>query len=362
MSRYEQVKSDLLKSPKSWLVTGCAGFIGSHLLEKLLKLNQHVVGLDNFSTGKQQNLEEVRSLVPPEQWTRFRFIEGDVRHLETCHQASTDVDYVLHQAAVGSVPRSIEDPLRTHDNNVNGFINMLLAALDQKVRRFVYASSSSVYGDNPDLPKVEDKVGRPLSPYAASKAVCEMYADVFARTYRVEAVGLRYFNVFGPRQDPEGPYAAVIPKWIRAMLNGEEVYINGDGDTSRDFSYVDNVVQANLLAATAPASEAFACRAQRLTLKSQLTAGPSAFNSQPSLTCVYNVAVGERLTLNRLHELISERVCELNPGATLKAPVYREARTGDVKHSVADISRAKEALGYAPTHRAKAAIKTVQHI
>jgi UDP-N-acetylglucosamine 4-epimerase len=242
-TRYEKIQKELKKSPKTWLITGAAGFIGSNLLEKLLKLDQSVTGLDNFATGHQHNLDEVQSLVTGAQWQNFTFIQGDIRDLETCHKACDGTDYVLHQAALGSVPRSIEDPITTNQVNIDGFLNMLAAARDAKVKRFVYAGSSSTYGDHPDLPKVEDKIGKPLSPYAVTKYVNELYADVFGRTYGLEHIGLRYFNVFGPRQDPNGPYAAVIPKWIAAMIAGEPVYINGDGETSRDFCYIDNCGQ-----------------------------------------------------------------------------------------------------------------------
>ena len=268
MSAYQQLLEQLPKQPKTWLITGVAGFIGSNLLETLLKLNQNVVGLDNFATGHQHNLDEVQSLVSPEQWAGFNFIQGDIRKLEDCQTACQGVDYVLHQAALGSVPRSINDPITTNSTNIDGFLNMLLAARDAKVQSFTYAASSSTYGDHPALPKVEDNIGKPLSPYAVTKYVNELYADVFAKTYGFNCIGLRYFNVFGKRQDPNGAYAAVIPKWTAAMIQGEDVFINGDGETSRDFCYIDNTVQANLLAAT--------------------TTNPDARNQ------VYNVAVGDR--------------------------------------------------------------------
>ncbi|ELV8751167.1 NAD-dependent epimerase/dehydratase family protein, partial [Vibrio vulnificus] len=251
MTKYEKIQQELVESPKTWLVTGVAGFIGSNLLEKLLKLDQTVVGLDNFATGHQHNLDEVQSLVTAEQWGRFRFIEGDIRDYASCEQAVIGVDYVLHQAALGSVPRSIADPLTTNAANITGFLNMLQAAKEAQVKSFTYAASSSTYGDHPALPKVEENIGNPLSPYAVTKYVNELYAGVYARTYGFKTVGLRYFNVFGRRQDPNGAYAAVIPKWFAAMINGEDVFINGDGETSRDFCYIDNVVQMNLLAATA---------------------------------------------------------------------------------------------------------------
>lgn len=319
---YEKLATQLKASPRSWLVTGVAGFIGSNLLETLLKLEQRVVGLDNFSTGFQHNLDEVRSLVSEEQWQRFTFIKGDIRTVETCRSACDGVDYVLHQAALGSVPRSIEDPLTTNENNINGFLNMLVAARDAKVRRFVYAASSSTYGDHPDLPKVEEKTGKPLSPYAVTKLVNELYAEVFARTYNFDTIGLRYFNIFGQRQDPDGAYAAVIPKWFAGLVKNEVVYINGDGETSRDFCFIENCVQANILAATAP---------------------DGAATNQ-----VYNVAFGERTTLNELYSLIKERVVACNAQAHQAEPLYRDFRAGDVRHSLADISKARTLLGYAP--------------
>lgn len=325
MTPYEKLQVTLRAEPKKWLVTGAAGFIGSNLVEALLKLEQSVVGLDNFATGKRANLEEVQRLVTPRQWRRFKFIAGDIREGAACQRACQGVDYVLHQGALGSVPRSIAEPLNSHEANVNGTLNMLLAAREQQVRAFVYASSSSVYGDHPALPKVEDRVGHLLSPYATTKAVNELYADVFGRVYNLPCVGLRYFNVFGPRQDPEGAYAAVIPKWLAALLKGEAVRINGDGETSRDFCYVANVVQANLLAATATK--------------------PKAVNQ------VYNIAVGARTTLNQLFELLVDGLTPDAPVAKRPKPVYSDFRAGDVRHSHADISKAKRLLGYRPTHR-----------
>jgi UDP-N-acetylglucosamine 4-epimerase len=321
-SAFEQLQQNLEADPKTWLITGVAGFIGSHLLETLLKLNQHVVGLDNFSTGYQHNLDEVQSLVKAEQWSKFKFINGDIRDLNTCHQACKDIDYVLHQAALGSVPRSIADPILTNQNNIDGFLNMLVAARDAKVKSFTYAASSSTYGDHPDLPKVEDKIGKPLSPYAVTKLVNELYASVFARSYGFNTIGLRYFNVFGPRQDPNGAYAAVVPKWIDALIKGEPVYINGDGETSRDFCFVANAVQANLLAATTQKSDA----------KNQ----------------VYNVAVGDRTSLNTLYNLLKENLENHYPEVKTAQPVYRDFRDGDVRHSQADVGKAKELLGYVP--------------
>jgi len=322
MTRYDEVKADLQANPKTWLITGVAGFIGSNLLETLLKLDQTVVGLDNFATGYQHNLDEVQALVSEEQWARFRFIEGDIRKLEDCREAVKGTDYVLHQAALGSVPRSIADPIATNQANIDGFLNMLVAAKDEEVSSFTYAASSSTYGDHPDLPKVEDKIGNPLSPYAVTKYVNELYASVFARTYGFKTIGLRYFNVFGPRQDPNGAYAAVIPKWTASIMKGEPVYINGDGETSRDFCFIDNAVQANLLAAAA-ADDA----------KDQ----------------VYNVAMNERTSLNQLFTAIRRQLDELNIHGT-REPQYREFRPGDVRHSQADISKATKMLGYTPTH------------
>jgi UDP-N-acetylglucosamine 4-epimerase len=324
MSAYDRVSSELRTAPQSWLITGVAGFIGSHLLETLLKLKQRVIGLDNFSTGKRPNFDEVRNLVAPDEWAQFRFIEGNIRDIGTCQDACEGIDYVLHQAALGSVPRSIEDPLAANESNVTGHLNMLVAARDQNVKRMVYAASSSTYGDAPELPKVEDRIGRPLSPYAVTKYVNELYADVFSRCYGFQTVGLRYFNVFGPRQDPEGAYAAVIPKWASAMVKREPIYINGDGESSRDFCFVANVVQANLLAATAT--------------------NPAALNQ------VYNVALGQRTTLNELFAHLGELLFRENFSANDYKPIYRDFRAGDVRHSQADISKATRLLGYEPTH------------
>jgi UDP-N-acetylglucosamine 4-epimerase len=364
---YEQLKSRLATEPHTWLITGVSGFIGSNLLETLLKLNQRVVGLDNFATGHQRNLDEVQSLVSAEQWANFNFINGDIRNLDDCKSAMTftpslredevdadrhceehsdaaiqkhsslrgdevdaaiqrySVEYVLHQAALGSVPRSVENPIATNETNIDGFLNMLVAARDAKVKRFVYAASSSTYGDHPDLPKMEDKIGKPLSPYAVTKYVNELYADVFARTYDFNTIGLRYFNVFGPRQDPNGAYAAVIPKWIASMIKDESIFINGDGETSRDFCFIENVRQINLLAAT--------------------TENPEATNQ------VYNVAVGDRTTLNQLYEQIRLKLLPRYTNLKDARPVYRDFRSGDVRHSLADISKSSSLLGYQPTHR-----------
>ena len=319
---YTELQTRLKATPAAWLITGVAGFIGSNLLETLLKLDQKVVGLDNFSTGFQHNLDEVQSLVTADQWRNFTFIEGDIRNPEDCARACSGVDYVLHEAALGSVPRSVEDPALTNENNITGFLNMLIAARDAGVRRFVYAASSSTYGDHPGLPKVEDRIGNPLSPYAVTKLVNELYAQVFARTYGFKTIGLRYFNIFGRRQDPDGAYAAVIPKWFAALIKGETLYINGDGSTSRDFCYIDNCVQANLLAATT--------------------------DDEAALDQVYNVAYGERTSLNELFGLIRDRVSPAYPDAAEVEPVYRDFRVGDVLHSLADIGKARELLGYAP--------------
>ncbi|HQQ62997.1 MAG TPA: NAD-dependent epimerase/dehydratase family protein [Pseudomonadales bacterium] len=323
MTRYEQLLVDLPRAPKVWLVTGVAGFIGSNLLETLLKLDQRVVGLDNFATGHQHNLDEVKTLVSTEQWERFHFIKGDIRNLEDCQSACAGVDYVLHQAALGSVPRSLEDPITTNSANIDGFVNMLVAARDAKVKSFTYAASSSTYGDHPGLPKVEELIGKPLSPYAVTKYVNELYADVFARCYGFNTIGLRYFNVFGKRQDPEGAYAAVIPKWTAAMIKGDDVFINGDGETSRDFCFIENTVQANLLAAT--------------------VSDPASINQ------VYNVAVGGRTTLNDLFNGLKDTLSQ-NGVDYSKDAVYRDFRAGDVRHSQADVSKIQKLLGYQPAH------------
>ncbi len=324
MLRYQQVQERLRRHPATWLVTGVAGFIGSNLLETLLKLDQRVVGLDNFATGHRHNLDEVQSLVSPEQWARFTFIEGDIRDFHTCARACEGVDHVLHQAALGSVPRSLEDPLTTNGANIDGFLNMLVAAREAGVRRFVYAASSSTYGDHPDLPKVEERIGNPLSPYAVTKLVNELYAGVFARCYGFRTIGLRYFNIFGRRQDPNGAYAAVIPKWFAGLIRGETVYINGDGETSRDFCYIDNCVQANLLAATV--------------------------EDEAATDQVYNVAFGARTSLNELFRLVKARVARRHPEAAGAEPVHRDFRPGDVRHSLADIGKARRLLGYEPAY------------
>lgn len=336
MTRYEQIQAELRQAPKIWLVTGVAGFIGSNLLETLLKLDQRVVGLDNFATGHQRNLDEVQTLVTPEQWSKFHFIQGDIRLLADCHKACDGVDYVLHQAALGSVPRSLADPIATNEANITGFLNMLVAARDAKVKSFTYAASSSTYGDHPTLPKVEENIGNPLSPYAVTKYVNELYASVFARSYGFETIGLRYFNVFGPRQDPNGAYAAVISKWTAALLKGEPVYINGDGETSRDFCYVANAVQANLLSAVIPD-----------TIRDPST-------STSPLNQVYNVAVGDRTTLNEMFYMLRDSLAQNATNSDVRQfisasePVYREFRDGDVRHSQADITKARTQLGYTP--------------
>ncbi|MCG8040430.1 MAG: NAD-dependent epimerase/dehydratase family protein [Candidatus Thiodiazotropha taylori] len=324
MTTYESLKANLKSQPSTWLITGVAGFIGSNLLETLLKLNQKVVGLDNFATGHAYNFDKVEAAVSAEQWSGFRFIEGDIRDLQTCHDACSGVDYVLHQAALGSVPRSLTDPITTNECNISGFLNMLVAGRDAEVKRFVYAASSSTYGDHPGLPKVEDKTGNPLSPYAVTKLVNEHYAQVFARCYDFNTIGLRYFNIFGQRQDPNGAYAAVIPKWVASMIDREDVFINGDGETSRDFCYIDNAVQANLLAAT--------------------TTNPDATNQ------VYNVAVGDRTSLNQLFTKIRDILADRFDYLSDLAPVYRDFRAGDVRHSLANIDKANSLLGYQPSH------------
>ncbi len=322
-TRYEQVKETLKASPKTWLITGVAGFIGSNLLETLLQLDQTVIGLDNFATGHQHNLDEVEQTVTADQWANFTFIEGDIRNLEDCTKAVIGADYVLHQAALGSVPRSINDPITTNQANIDGFLNMLVASKDEGVQSFTYAASSSTYGDHPGLPKIEDRIGKPLSPYAVTKYVNELYADVFARTYGFNTIGLRYFNVFGKRQDPNGAYAAVIPKWTAAMIKGDEVFINGDGETSRDFCFIENVVQINILAATAEADA-----------KNQ----------------VYNVALGDRTTLNTLFDALKTALKDCGIQYE-KGPNYRDFRAGDVRHSQADIGKARELLVYEPKFR-----------
>jgi UDP-N-acetylglucosamine/UDP-N-acetylgalactosamine 4-epimerase len=326
MTSFTDLKQALQSEPKIWLITGVAGFIGSNLLEELLKLNQTVVGLDNFATGRKENLDDVRRCVSPEQWARFEFIQGDITDFDTCSRSCKGVDFVLHQAALGSVPRSIADPIASHKANVDGFINILTAARDAKVKRFVYASSSAVYGDSAELPKVEERTGKVLSPYAATKAINELYSDVYSRVFDISAIGLRYFNVFGPRQDPNGAYAAVMPKWILAMLENKPAFIYGDGLTSRDFCYIANVIQANLLAATVTLNKAHE---------------------------VFNVALNDRTTLNELFELIRTGLLDKCPWLATYKPDYRPFRAGDIAHSQADISKAVELLGYSPEYTIK---------
>ena len=321
-TKFEQVKRQLVAQPKTWLVTGCAGFIGSNLLEFLLKHEQKVVGLDNFSTGFQHNLDEVQAQVTAEQWSNFRFIEGDSRDLATCQAAVKGVDYVSHQAALGSVPRSLNDPITTNQVNIEGSLNMLIASRDEGVTSFVFAASSSTYGDHPDLPKQEPKIGNPLSPYAVTKYVNELYAHVFALNYGFKSIGLRYFNVFGKRQTPNGAYAAVIPKWTSAMIHNEDVIINGDGETSRDFCYIENTIQANIL---------------------------SSVQMPESGYEVYNVALNNRTSLNELYAYLGELLSE-NGLSYQKEAVYQDFRVGDVRHSQADITKITEQLGYQPTH------------
>jgi len=329
MTKYKKLQQDLKKNQSTWLITGVAGFIGSNLLEKLLLLNQKVVGLDNFDTGHQHNIdqaiEDASKAAGKKLSHNFQFINGDIREIGDCREACRGIDYVLHHAALGSVPRSIEDPINSNKANIDGFLNMLVASNDAKVKRFVYAASSSTYGDHQDLPKIEDRIGSPLSPYAVTKLVNELYADVFARTYNFKSIGLRYFNIFGKRQDPEGAYAAVIPKWIASILNEKDVFINGDGKTSRDFCYIDNVVQVNLLAATTDNDEA--------------------------IGQVYNVALNERTSLNELHYIIEEGLVQRKPNLNKKIPIYKDFRAGDVRHSQANISKAKALLNYHPEYK-----------
>lgn len=331
MTKYQSSQQHLKEHQYCWLITGVAGFIGSNLLQALLKLNQRVIGLDNFSTGYMHNLDQVKEQVGAQAWLNFRFIEGDICQLEDCIKACCKVDYVLHHAALGSVPRSIEAPILTNENNISGFVNMLVASRDASVKRFIYAASSSTYGDNPDLPKVESMTGRPLSPYAVTKYVNELYAEVFSSCYGTESIGLRYFNVFGPRQDPNGSYAAVIPQWIAALIKGKVLRINGDGETSRDFCYIENVVQVNILAALTDAAEA--------------------------ANQVYNVALNERTSLNQLYEMIRSLLVRKFPYLKKHKPEYVAFREGDVRHSQADISKATRLLGYTPTHRIDEGLK-----
>ena len=331
MTKYQSSQRHLKEHQYCWLITGVAGFIGSNLLQALLMLNQRVIGLDNFSTGYMHNLDQVKEQVGAQAWLNFRFIEGDICQLEDCIKACCKVDYVLHHAALGSVPRSIEAPILTNENNISGFVHMLVASRDASVKRFVYAASSSTYGDNPDLPKVESMIGRPLSPYAVTKYVNELYAEVFSSCYGTESIGLRYFNVFGPRQDQNGAYAAVIPQWIAALIKGQVLRINGDGETSRDFCYIENVVQVNILAALTDAAEA--------------------------VNQVYNVALNERTSLNQLYEMIRSLLVRKFPYLKKHKPEYVAFREGDIRHSQADISKAIRLLGYTPTHRIDEGLK-----
>ena len=329
--KYKKIKETLQDNPKTWLVTGAAGFIGSNLIEALLKLNQRVFALDNFATGHKYNLDKVQKALTPKQWSHLTFEEGDIRDYDFCLKMTKNVDIILHQAALGSVPRSIDDPITSNASNATGFLHMITAAKENGVKRFVYASSSSVYGDSQELPKVESRTGNLLSPYAVTKMVDELYGGVFHKTYGVEAIGLRYFNVFGKRQDPNGAYAAVMPKWIGQILNGEDLYINGDGETSRDFTYIDNVIQMNILAGT--------------------TTNEKAFGE------AFNTAAGGRETLNNLYKSIVLGLKQELPDLEIKKPIYRDFRAGDIRHSNADISKAKELLGYEPTHTLEKGLK-----
>ncbi len=324
LTKYEIVKRQIQKKPLRWAISGVAGFIGSNLLAQLLKLDQRVTGFDNFLTGYRRNLEDVRSLVTKKQWARFRFFEGDTRNPGDCRKACRRADFVLHQAALGSVPRSLKVPLTTHEHNITGTLNMLVAARDCGVKRLVYASSSSAYGDHPGLPKVESRIGQPLSPYAVTKYVDELYAGVFSRCYGLESIGLRYFNVFGPRQDSEGAYAAVIPRWIRQLRDKERPVIYGDGKTSRDFCYVDNAVQANILAAVT--------------------------KNQKAVNEVYNVAVGHETTLNDLFFMIRSLLTRYDKKTKNLRPIKKSFRPGDIRHSQANILKAKKLLGYGPLY------------
>lgn len=335
MKKFLLIKRHLASNHYSWLITGVSGFIGSNLLEELLQLNQKVIGVDNFLTGKLENLNQVKDSVKPDQWKNFELIKGDICNLDICERASKDIDFVLHQAALGSVPRSIEDPIKTNEINISGFLNMLLAAKNNNIKNFIYAASSSTYGDHKALPKVEDKIGKPLSPYAVTKYVNEVYANVFKTNYNFNSIGLRYFNVFGRRQDPDGAYAAVIPKWIAAMIKGEDVYINGDGENSRDFCYIDNVVQANILAALAVIDN---------------------YEDETSINAInqiYNVAVGDKTSLNELYNILNDTLSKKFDYLKNSKPIYRDFRVGDVRHSQANIEKAQLKLGYEPSHRVK---------
>ena len=331
MNKYQKIQSELKSKPKKWVITGVAGFIGSNLLEVLLQLDQEIIGLDNFSTGNKSNLDDIQQYVSKEQWERFSFFEGDILDSKLCFKICEDADYVLHQAALGSVPRSIEDPYNSNNSNITGFLNMLIAAKEYNVTRFVYAASSSTYGDNPDLPKVESKIGNPLSPYAVTKLVNELYAKVFETSYSFPSIGLRYFNIFGRRQAVDSAYAAVIPKWIGETLRGERVTINGDGETSRDFTFIDNVIQANILSAVSTNIEA--------------------------IGQVYNIAVGERTSLLEMYNFISKNIKLNLDTIKILEPIFADFRPGDIRHSLADITKAKNLLGYKPTHDVEQGIK-----
>jgi UDP-N-acetylglucosamine 4-epimerase len=328
---FQEVKNYLLQNQKTWVVTGVAGFVGSNLLEFLLLANQKVIGLDNFSTGSNKNLVDIELSVNKDQWKNFTFLEGDILSFETCLRVCKNADFVLHQAALGSVPRSIENPIRSHESNVTGFINILTASRDMNIKKFVYAASSSTYGDHPDLPKIESRIGKPLSPYAVTKLVDELYAGVYADIYNFNSIGLRYFNVFGPRQTINSPYAAVIPVWMGAIQSNQDIFINGDGETSRDFTYIQNVIQANVLAALSDGLD--------------------------DTHFVFNVAVGDRTSLNSLYQYIAEEVNKIDPSINVGKPKYKDFRSGDVRHSQADINKAKKLLGYEPSHTVKKGIK-----
>jgi len=326
MKDYMEIKQHLKVNQYTWLITGIAGFIGSNLMEALLKLNQRVIGIDNYSTGYEENINQVMHMFKKENIVKnFKFIEGDINDLNLCNNACKNVDYVLHQAALGSVPRSVADPLNTHQSNINGFLNMLIASRDNKVKNFVYASSSSIYGDHPDLPKIEDKIGNPLSPYAVTKLVNEIYAKNFHTSYNFNSIGLRYFNIFGPRQDPNGVYAAVIPRWINSMINQEDLFINGDGETTRDFCYIENVIQANIISAVNDQKEA--------------------------LNEIYNIAVDDRTSLEKLYLMMAKIVKSKMKDMTIKEPIYRDFQEGDVRHSKGSIDKAQELLKYKPSHK-----------
>ena len=327
----EDFYADLAKEKKTWLVTGCAGFIGTNLVKKLIELNQNIIGLDNFATGLKSNIEFLNDLASKNSDCGFEFIEGDICQLEDCQRAVENADYVLHQAALGSVPRSIKNPIASHQANVSGFLNMLWATKEAGIKRIVYASSSSIYGDNPNLPKVENSIGKPLSPYAATKFMNEVYADVFSKTYGIETIGLRYFNVFGPHQQPNGPYAAVIPKWIGLMLEQKPITIFGDGETSRDFCFIDNVVQMNLRCAT--------------------TINKAAVNQE------YNVAYHRQTSLNSLFTKIKEMLISEESNLEIHDPNYEDFRPGDVRHSLADINKGNSLVGYEPTDDIESGLK-----